>query len=96
MRCAVTCARGIGMRVAAALFTSCILLGGCAGNTARQSLGYGDYLAFSCNQLGEEAVHLMRQTANRSEHILEDDRGRRDDALHQLKAVKQASKDKRC
>ncbi len=84
------------MRSVSAGVAFCILLGGCAGYTERQSLGYGDYVAFTCDQLGQEAVRLMRQTADRSEHILDDDRSRRDDALRQLQAVKQASKDKRC
>lgn len=84
------------MRAQLALVPLCLLLGGCAGYTERQSLGYGDYVAFSCDQLGDEAVRLMRQTANRSEHILEDDRARRDGALRQLKTVQQVSNDKRC
>lgn len=84
------------MRAACTIAALCMVIGGCAASTDRQSLGYGDYVAFSCDQLGEEAVRLMRQTVSRSEHILEDDQARRDEALRQLKTVKQASKDKRC
>jgi hypothetical protein len=84
------------MRAASVFVTLCFLLGGCAGYTERQSLGYGDYVAYSCDQLGEEAVRLMRETANRSEHLIEDDRARRDGAKQQLQAVKQASTDKHC
>ena len=84
------------MRAASAIVALCLALAGCAVVSERQSLGYGDYVGFSCDQLGQEAVRLMRQTANRSEHILENDQARRDSALRQLKAVKQASTDKRC
>ncbi|HEY8247379.1 MAG TPA: hypothetical protein VIG38_08880 [Hyphomicrobium sp.] len=84
------------MRGASAIVALCLILSGCAVVSERQSLGYGDYVGFSCDQLGQEAVRLMRQTANRSEHILENDQARRDSALRQLKAVKQASTDKRC
>jgi hypothetical protein len=73
-----------------------VALGGCAVSTRPQGLGYGDYLGYSCNQLGEEAVRLMRQAGSRSEHIIESDRDMRDDAMRQLKAVKQASLDKKC
>ncbi len=84
------------MRAASAIVALCLTLAGCAVVSERQSLGYGDYVGFSCDQLGQEAVRLMRETANRSEHILEDDQARRQTALRQLKAVKQASTDKRC
>jgi hypothetical protein len=30
----------------------CVILTGCALETERQSLGYGDYVALSCDQLG--------------------------------------------
>jgi hypothetical protein len=84
------------MRAAAALVTFCTLLGGCAGYPERQSLGYGDYVAFSCEQLGQEAVRLMRETRNRSEHLLGNDQDRRATAMAELKAVKQASAAKQC
>jgi len=84
------------MRTASALVTLCFLLGGCASYTDRQSLGYGDYVAYSCDQLGEEAVRLMREMANRSEHLIDDDGVRRDRAKQQLQAVKQASTVKHC
>ncbi len=84
------------MRTVLVLFAVCLLLGGCASTSERQSLGYGDYVAFSCEQLGQEAVRLMRQTANRSEHLLESDQERRDSAMEQLKVVKKASADKQC
>ena len=84
------------MRAAFMLFGLCTAVGGCAATSERQSLGYGDYVAFSCDQLGEEAVRLMRQTTSRSEHLLGDDQTRRDMAMRQLKAVKKASADKQC
>jgi hypothetical protein len=84
------------VRAAFTIIALCALLGGCSVITDRQGLGYGDYAGFSCDQLGEEAVRLMRQTADRSEHILENDRARRDNAMSQLKAVKQASADQQC
>lgn len=84
------------MRAAAPLVTFCFLLGGCASYTERQSLGYGDYVAFTCDQLGQEAVRLMRETRSRSEHLLGSDQDRRDKAMGQLKAVKKASSDKQC
>ena len=84
------------MRATPAIVAIYLALGGCAAYNERQSLGYGDYVGFSCDQLGEEAVRLMRETANRSEHILGDDQARRDTAMRQLKAVKQASADKQC
>jgi len=83
------------MRCVLAIAGVC-LLGGCAAYTERRALGYGDYVGFSCEQLGEEAVRLMRMTTSRSEHILEDDQTRRDTAMRQLKAVKKASTDKGC
>ncbi len=84
------------MRVACTIAALFVVLGGCSVVSDRQALGYGDYAGFNCDQLGEEAVRLMRQTADRSEHILENDRARRDNAMRQLKAVKQASADKQC
>ena len=84
------------MRAACSLVTLTLALSGCAASTERRSLGYGDYVGFSCDQLGEEAVRLMRETANRSEHILGDDQARRDTAMGQLRAVKQASARKNC
>ena len=84
------------MRPNPAIVALCLALGACAASTERQSLGYGDYVGFSCDQLGEEAVRLMRETANRSEHILGDDQVRRNTAMRQLKAVKQASARKHC
>jgi hypothetical protein len=77
-----------------------ILLGlamsGCATDTGRNALGYGDYAGYTCEQLGQEAVRLMRATANRSEHILVDDQARRDTAMRQLAVVKRTSADKHC
>ncbi len=84
------------MRPALAIVSVCLVAGGCAAYTERRALGYGDYVGFSCEQLGEEAVRLMRMTASRSEHILENDEARRDTAMRQLKAVKKASADKEC
>ena len=71
-------------------------LGACAADTGRQGLGYGDYSGYSCEQLGEEAVRLMRAMANRSEHILADDEALRNTASRQLNAVKRASGEKHC
>jgi hypothetical protein len=70
--------------------------GGCSVTTDRRALGYGDYVALNCDQLAQEAVNLMRTAADRSEHVLENDRERRSTALLQLKAVKQARADKQC
>jgi len=83
------------VRAASAIVALYLAVGGCAV-TDRHSLGYGDYVGFSCDELGQEAVRLMRETANRSEHILENDRARRDMAMRQLKAVKQASANNQC
>jgi hypothetical protein len=74
----------------------CLALAGCAATTESRSLSYGDYVGFTCEQLGQEAVRLMRATTSRSEHLLENDQARRDNAMHQLKAVKQASAYNRC
>ena len=84
------------MRGSFAIFALYLALGGCAVSTERQALGYGDYLALSCDRLAQEALHLMREAADRSEHVLENDRARRDTAMLQLKEVKQASADKQC
>lgn len=83
------------MRAASPVVTLLVALGGCAV-TERQSLGYGDYAGFNCDQLGQEAVRLMREAANRSEHILENDQARRERALRQLQAVRKLSAEKRC
>jgi len=74
----------------------CIALAGCAIETERQSLGYGDYVALSCNQLGQETVNLMRAATDRSHHLLADDQARRDAARKQLDMVKQAYAAKQC
>ncbi len=71
-------------------------LSGCAVSTDRQSLGYGDYVGYSCEQLGQEALRLMRIAADRSEHLVGDDRDRRDRAMVQLSNVKRASSAKSC
>lgn len=73
----------------------CFSLAGCA-ITERSSLGYGDYVALSCDQLGQEAVRLMRQASDRSEHFLQNDQARRDRAWKQLILLKQASVEKQC
>jgi hypothetical protein len=73
-----------------------LALAGCAVTSDRQSLGYGDYVAYNCEQLGEEALRLMRIAANKNEHLLDDDRARRDTAMQQLSAVKRAGREKRC
>ena len=81
----------------AALITSlCLALAGCAVDTERQSLGYGDYVAWSCDQLGQETVNLMRAAADRSHHHLSDDQARRDIARKHLDLVKQAYAEKQC
>ena len=84
------------MRTTSAISAFCLALGGCAVTTERKALGYGDYVALSCDQLAQEALHLMRETTNRSEHLLENDRARRETAMLQLKSVKQARADKQC
>lgn len=81
---------------AKSIFAMCLLLPGCAVAPEKQALGYGDYIGFSCDELGVEAVRLMRQTVNRSEHILASDQARRDNAMQQLRFVKRASAAKRC
>jgi hypothetical protein len=86
----------MSMRAAPAFAALCLAAGGCSAYTERQSLGYGDYVAFSCDELGQEALRLMRETTSRSEYLLDDEKTRRDTALRQLKAVKQASTDKGC
>jgi hypothetical protein len=73
-----------------------VALGGCSVITDRSSLGRGDYVALSCDQLGQEAVRLMREILDRSQHILDDDQDRRDNARQQLNLVKQVSAEKRC
>ena len=81
----------------AALITSvCLALAGCAIDTERQSLGYGDYVALSCDQLGQETVNLMRAVGDRSHHLLADDQTRRESARKQLDLVKQAYAEKQC
>jgi hypothetical protein len=64
--------------------------------TDRSSLGYGDYVALSCDKLGEEAVRLMRQSTDNSDYLLQDDKDRRDQARQQLKLVRDASAEKGC
>ena len=84
------------MRPAVPISILLVLLGGCSVVTERSSLGYGDYVALSCDELGEEAVRLMRESMDRSEYILQDDKDRRDRAKRQLKLVKDASAEKGC
>ena len=73
-----------------------LALGGCATDTGRNGLGYGDYAGYTCEQLGQEAIRLMRATTNRSEHLLVNDKAQRDTAMRQLAVVKRASADKHC
>jgi hypothetical protein len=86
----------VRVRAVAGIFALCIAFGGCSVSTERSTLGYGDYVGLSCDQLAQEAVRLMRQVVDRSKHLLDDDQNRRETALLQLKAVRQASADKRC
>jgi hypothetical protein len=79
-----------------AIIGLCLALAGCALEKERQSLGYGDYAALSCDQLGQETVNLMRAAADRNRHILADDQARRDAAKKQLDLVKQAYAEKQC
>jgi len=84
------------MRPALPISALLIALGGCSVVTDRSSLGYGDYVALSCDALGQEAVRLMRESADRSDYILQDDKDRRNQARQQLKLVKDASAEKGC
>jgi hypothetical protein len=84
------------VRAPFAIVGFCLALAGCAVETERQSLGYGDYVALSCDQLGQETVNLMRAAADRSHHLLADDQARRDIARQQLGLVKQAYAEKQC
>ena len=84
------------MRSPLTIFGFCVALAGCAIETERQSLGYGDYVALSCDRLGQETVNLMRAAADRSHHLLGDDQARRDAARKQLSLVKQAYAEKQC
>jgi hypothetical protein len=74
----------------------CFSLAGCAIETQRSSLGYGDYVALNCEQLGQEAVRLMREASDRSEYFLQNNEDRRQKARQQLSLVKQASAEKGC
>ncbi len=78
------------------LILVCFALGGCATSTERRALQYNDYLAMSCDQLGQEALRLMRETTDRSEHILKNDQERRRTATLELRAIKQARAEKQC
>ena len=84
------------MRNPFAILGLCLAVGGCAISTERQSLGYGDYVALSCDELAQESVTLMRAAADRSRHLLDNDQARHDTAMQQLKLVKQAWADKQC
>ena len=84
------------MRHALTTLAVAAVLAGCAVSTDRQSLGYGDYVGYTCDQLGQEALRLMRIAASRNEHLIADDRARRDTAMRQLATVKRASSDKGC
>ena len=73
-----------------------VFLGACAQSPEYNSLGYGDYVALTCDRLGEQAVRLMRDISDRSQHNLQDDQIRREKARQQLALVKQASSAKGC
>lgn len=92
----ITSAEVMSLSRAVACFAVTWWLTGCAMDTDRQSLGYGDYVGYTCDQLGQEALRLMRVAATRNEHLLADDRQTRDTAMRQLDTVKRASRDKRC
>jgi hypothetical protein len=93
---AIILARRTAVLRAVALTLLSLSMSGCATDTGRNALGYGDYAGYTCEQLGQEAVRLMRATTNRSEHILVDDQAQRDAAMRQLAVVKRASADKHC
>ena len=78
------------------LITVGLSVGGCAVNTRPQSFSYPDYSTMSCGDLSKESQRLARETANRSEHLLENDRERRASAAMQLKSVKKAATEKSC
>ena len=78
------------------LFVLGFALGGCAISKEQHALGHSEYLAMSCDQLGQQAVWLMHEATDRSEHILKNDQERRRTAMLQLKAVKQARAEKQC
>ena len=82
------------MRCPFTIIGFCVALAGCALETERQSLGYVDYVALTCDQLGQETVNLMRAAADRGRHLLADDQARRDAARKQLDLVKQAYAEK--
>ena len=73
-----------------------LAVSGCAVTTERSSLGYGDYVALDCDQLGDQALLLMRDISDRSEHILQNDEERREKAKQQLALVKRVSAEKKC
>lgn len=74
----------------------CVLLGGCSTSTEQRSLGYGDYLAMSCDQLGDEALRLTSEAAGHSERIFENNEDERAMAALKLREIKQARAEKHC
>jgi hypothetical protein len=56
------------MRLGRIIFSIlCIACGGCAIDTERSSLGYGDDIALSCDQRGQETVRLMREASDHTD-----------------------------
>jgi hypothetical protein len=74
----------------------CLAVGACASSTDQRSHGYGDYLAMSCDQLGQEAARLADEAAERSEPVLENRQDKREIASLQLREIKQARSEKKC
>ena len=84
------------MRTIIGIVVTCHAIGGCAVSTRPHALGYGDYVTFSCRELGEEAKRLARAKLSRSEHLLEDAEEQRETTKAQIAAIKKVATEKKC
>ena len=92
-----SCRRGdTFLRTVLLLVSLCLIADGCASDTQQHSLGYGDYLAMSCDQLLEESSRLESERNERTELVFDNRQDMRETSAIQLKEVRQARTEKQC
>ena len=75
----------------------CLLVcAGCAATADKHAVGYGDYLAMSCDQLGQEVSRLKSQAGQRNEPSFDNRQDARETTALRLNEVKQARTEKHC
>jgi hypothetical protein len=84
------------LRTVLLLVPLCLIADGCASDTQRHSLGYGDYLAMSCDQLRQETSRLESERGERTEPSFDNRQDLRETTALRLKELSQARTEKQC